>query len=304
MDQFTTTALSSGQFHQASDPALQALSGFQSSETGDQSSNNQFDPIPVLISKSSSQEARSKSDGYGLHLEGGDLENAVEEGCLHSSDEDDGEKEGGRSQVSGEETPSLDCSGSRPLLQDSDDDDVQSPVSFRNLQISSQSEGAVENQSPLVSQNHSPQLVSQAQHSGADASVDVFSKAPFQIEQDLDADGDVFSNAPFPRLPAPDIFLQAPFGRKKEASGKVYTNPAAQPRFLHPHPGSSLDQSILGQVSPLPFRPQALSKYSRHYEGPVNTDPEHSPSRVMSDGTSADPFVSAPFHLKGRHDKR
>uniref|UniRef100_A0A8C1DEL9 non-specific serine/threonine protein kinase n=1 Tax=Cyprinus carpio carpio TaxID=630221 RepID=A0A8C1DEL9_CYPCA len=249
-------------------------------------------------------EARSKSDGYGLHLEGGDLENAVEEGCLHSSDEDDGEKEGGRSQVSGEETPSLDCSGSRPLLQDSDDDDVQSPVSFRNLQISSQSEGAVENQSPLVSQNHSPQLVSQAQHSGADASVDVFSKAPFQIEQDLDADGDVFSNAPFPRLPAPDIFLQAPFGRKKEASGKVYTNPAAQPRFLHPHPGSSLDQSILGQVSPLPFRPQALSKYSRHYEGPVNTDPEHSPSRVMSDGTSADPFVSAPFHLKGRHDKR
>uniref|UniRef100_A0A8C1TRM3 non-specific serine/threonine protein kinase n=1 Tax=Cyprinus carpio TaxID=7962 RepID=A0A8C1TRM3_CYPCA len=248
--------------------------------------------------------ARSKSDGYGLHLEGGDLENPAEEGCLHSSDEDDGEKEGGRSQVSGEETPSLDCSGSRPLLQDSDDDDVQSPVSFRNLQISSQSEGAVENQSPLVSQNHSPQLVSQAQHSGADASVDVFSKAPFQIEQDLDADGDVFSNAPFPRLPAPDIFLQAPFGRKKEASGKVYTNPAAQPRFLHPHPGSSLDQSILGQVSPLPFRPQALSKYSRHYEGPVNTDPEHSPSRVMSDGTSADPFVSAPFHLKGRHDKR
>ncbi|XP_042585043.1 AP2-associated protein kinase 1-like [Cyprinus carpio] len=61
MDQFTTTALSSGQFHQASDPALQALSGFQSSETGDQSSNNQFDPIPVLISKSSSQGGHSRS---------------------------------------------------------------------------------------------------------------------------------------------------------------------------------------------------------------------------------------------------
>uniref|UniRef100_A0A8C1DEP7 non-specific serine/threonine protein kinase n=2 Tax=Cyprinus carpio TaxID=7962 RepID=A0A8C1DEP7_CYPCA len=61
MDQFTTTALSSGQFHQASDPALQALSGFQSSETGDQSSNNQFDPIPVLISKSSSQAHASNS---------------------------------------------------------------------------------------------------------------------------------------------------------------------------------------------------------------------------------------------------
>ncbi|XP_016141739.1 AP2-associated protein kinase 1-like isoform X2 [Sinocyclocheilus grahami] len=263
MDQFTTTALSSGQFH---------------------------------------QEARSKSDGYGSHSEGGDLENPVEEGCLHSSDEDDGEKEGGRSQVSGEETPSLDCSGSRPLLQDSDDDGDQSPASSRNLQMSSQSEEPVENQSSLVSQNHSPQLVSQAQHADTDASVDVFSKAPFRIGEDIDGDGDVFANAPFPRLPAqprqPDIFLQAPFGRKKEASGKVYSNPAAQPRF------SSLDQSILGQVTPLPFRPQALSKYSRHYEGPVNTNPEHRPSTVTSDGTSTDPFVSAPFHLKGRQDKR
>uniref|UniRef100_A0A9J7WUC3 non-specific serine/threonine protein kinase n=1 Tax=Cyprinus carpio carpio TaxID=630221 RepID=A0A9J7WUC3_CYPCA len=246
-------------------------------------------------------EARGKSDGYGSLLEGGDLENPVEEGCVHSSDEDDGEKEVGRSQVSGEETPSLDCSGSRPLLQDSDDDDDQSPACSRNLQMSSLSEEPVENQSSLVSQNHSP---SQAQHSGSDPSVDVFSKAPFRTGQDVDTDGDVFANAPFPRLPAqprqPDIFIQAPFGRKKEASGKVCTNP----RFLQPHPGSSLDQSILGQVTPLPFRPQALSKYSRHYEGPVNTDPEHRLSAVTSEVTSADPFVSAPFHLKGRQDKR
>ncbi|XP_052459615.1 AP2-associated protein kinase 1 isoform X9 [Carassius gibelio] len=243
-------------------------------------------------------EARGKSVGYGSLLEGGDLENPLEEGCLHSSDEDDGEIEVGRSQASGEETPSLDCSGSRPLLQDSDDDDDQSPASSRNLQMSSQSEEPVENKSSLVSQNNSQ---SQAQHSGADPSADVFSKAPFRTGQDVDADGDVFANAPFPRLPAqprqPDIFLQAPFGRKKEASGKVYTNS----RFLHSHPNSSLDQSILGQVSPLPFRPQALSKYSRHYEEPVNTDPEH--SSVTSEVTSADPFVSAPFHLKGRQEK-
>lgn len=309
MDQFTTTALSGGQSHQAS-----PLSGFQSSETGDQSSDNQFDPIPVLISKSSSQEARRKSDGYEALLEGGGgVENPVED-CLHSSDEDDGEKEGGRSQVSGEETPSLDCSGSRPLLQDSDDDDDQSPASSRILQMSSESEEPVENQSSLVSvhtQNHSPQLLSQAQHSGADPGVDVFSKAPFRIGQDSDSDGDVFANAPFARPAAqpqqPDIFLQAPFGRKKETSGKVYTNPVAQPRYLHPNPGSSLDQSILGQVTPLPFRPQALSKYSRHYEGPVNTDPEPSGEHhhnLTSDVATGDPFVSAPFHLKGRHDKR
>uniref|UniRef100_A0A9J7Z9R0 non-specific serine/threonine protein kinase n=1 Tax=Cyprinus carpio carpio TaxID=630221 RepID=A0A9J7Z9R0_CYPCA len=260
-----------------------------------------LDPLQTDPGSAALPEARGKSDGYGSLLEGGDLENPVEEGCVHSSDEDDGEKEVGRSQVSGEETPSLDCSGSRPLLQDSDDDDDQSPACSRNLQMSSLSEEPVENQSSLVSQNHSP---SQAQHSGSDPSVDVFSKAPFRTGQDVDTDGDVFANAPFPRLPAqprqPDIFIQAPFGRKKEASGKVCTNP----RFLQPHPGSSLDQSILGQVTPLPFRPQALSKYSRHYEGPVNTDPEHRLSAVTSEVTSADPFVSAPFHLKGRQDKR
>ncbi|XP_059379766.1 AP2-associated protein kinase 1-like isoform X9 [Carassius carassius] len=61
MDQFTTTALSSGPYHQASDPA-QLLSVFQSSETGDQSSDNQFDPIPVLLSKSSSQGGHSRSN--------------------------------------------------------------------------------------------------------------------------------------------------------------------------------------------------------------------------------------------------
>ncbi|XP_077079877.1 AP2-associated protein kinase 1 isoform X3 [Siphateles boraxobius] len=276
MDQFTTTALSSGQSH---------------------------------------QEARRKSDGYGMLLDGEGVENPVED-CFHSSDEDDGEKEEGQSQMSGEETPSLDCSGSRPLLQDSEDDDEQSPASSRNLQMSSESEVPIEHQSSLVSvhtQNHSPALVSQAQHPGADSGVDVFSKAPFRIGQDGDSDGDVFANAPFARPPVqpqqPDIFLQAPFGRKKETSGKVYTNPLAQPGYLHPHPGSSLDESILGQVTPLPFRPQALSKYSRHYEGPVNTEPEHKPSgehhhNLTSDVASGDPFVSAPFHLKGRHDKR
>ncbi|XP_056102787.1 AP2-associated protein kinase 1 isoform X10 [Rhinichthys klamathensis goyatoka] len=38
------------------------LSSFQCSETGDQSSDNQFDPIPVLISKSSSQGGHSRSN--------------------------------------------------------------------------------------------------------------------------------------------------------------------------------------------------------------------------------------------------
>ncbi|XP_077079880.1 AP2-associated protein kinase 1 isoform X6 [Siphateles boraxobius] len=297
---------------------LQSVSsnkGFLQGGVGTDSLIPGLDPLQTDPGSAALPEARRKSDGYGMLLDGEGVENPVED-CFHSSDEDDGEKEEGQSQMSGEETPSLDCSGSRPLLQDSEDDDEQSPASSRNLQMSSESEVPIEHQSSLVSvhtQNHSPALVSQAQHPGADSGVDVFSKAPFRIGQDGDSDGDVFANAPFARPPVqpqqPDIFLQAPFGRKKETSGKVYTNPLAQPGYLHPHPGSSLDESILGQVTPLPFRPQALSKYSRHYEGPVNTEPEHKPSgehhhNLTSDVASGDPFVSAPFHLKGRHDKR
>ncbi|XP_068079334.1 AP2-associated protein kinase 1 isoform X9 [Danio rerio] len=247
-----------------------------------------LDPLQTDLKSAALPEAEGKSDGYGI---ADDDENPTEEDFPHSSDEDDAEK-GGRSQVSGDETPSLDCSGSRPLLQDSDDEDEQSPASSRNLRMSSASEVASENQSEI-----------QAQRSGADPSVDVFSKAPFRIGQNLDDnnsnEGDVFTNAPFLRPPAqPDIFLQAPFGRKKEASGKVYTNPVIHPMFLQ---GSSIDQSILGPVAPLQFQPQELSKYSRHYEEPVNSDPEHN---MASDMSSGDPFVSAPFHLKGRHEKR
>nr|XP_055024295.1 AP2-associated protein kinase 1 isoform X7 [Misgurnus anguillicaudatus] len=300
-----------------SDPAL-PLSGFQSSETGDQSTHNQFDPIPVLISKTSSQGAKRKSNGFEALLESGEVENIIED-CLHSSDEEDDEgvgKQSEQSQVSGEETPSLDCSGSRPLLQDSEEEDDQSPVSLINLQMSPEHLPPCGLPEPSLEQNtvnHSPNLPL-----NTDPSVDVFSKAPFQIAEEADSDGDVFTNAPFPRHPAqpqqPDVFSQAPFGRKKESAGNVYSSPVAHPRFAHPHP-VSLDQSILGQMAPLPFKPQALSKYSRHYEGPLNvfdlgaSDVEN---RGTVDGghtstsdstTSGDPFVSAPFHLKGRHDK-
>lgn len=248
----------------------------------------------------------------------------IGEDCLHSSDEEDDngaedEKERELSQLSGEETPSLDCSGSRPLLQDSDEEDDQSPASSRDLQLSSDSLSCDIPKSSLVTQqnlasahnlNHSPKHL--FQHSDADPSVDVFSKAPFRIGQAADSDGDVFDNAPFPcglaHPEQPDIFLQAPFGRKKEV--KVHHHPAGHHGFARPNP-LSLDQSILDQVAPLPFRPQELSKYSRHYEGPVTTEPnvfdqgvtDIEKRDIVDHGTSGDPFVSAPFHLKGRQDK-
>nr|XP_055024296.1 AP2-associated protein kinase 1 isoform X8 [Misgurnus anguillicaudatus] len=277
-----------------------------------------LDPLQTDPGSATIPGAKRKSNGFEALLESGEVENIIED-CLHSSDEEDDEgvgKQSEQSQVSGEETPSLDCSGSRPLLQDSEEEDDQSPVSLINLQMSPEHLPPCGLPEPSLEQNtvnHSPNLPL-----NTDPSVDVFSKAPFQIAEEADSDGDVFTNAPFPRHPAqpqqPDVFSQAPFGRKKESAGNVYSSPVAHPRFAHPHP-VSLDQSILGQMAPLPFKPQALSKYSRHYEGPLNvfdlgaSDVEN---RGTVDGghtstsdstTSGDPFVSAPFHLKGRHDK-
>lgn len=202
---------------------------------------------------------------------------------MHSSDDEDE----GTGDARPSEASSLDCSGSRPLLQDFDEDEEQELDASGNLEPSDVPQSSlITHQS---SQNH---LV---QPSEPDA--DVFSKAPFRVGQEADGDVDVFANAPFPRPLAssqqPDIFLQAPFGKKKETWGTVYTHPVSPAGMQHtnvvPFNHGSHEQSVLDQVAPLPFRPQALAKYSRHYDGPdVNSD---------------DPFLAAPFHHKGPQEK-
>ncbi|KAK3565822.1 hypothetical protein QTP86_015556 [Hemibagrus guttatus] len=254
----------------------------------DQNPDSQFDPIPMLNSKTPSQEAMGKTNGYGALLEGDEAENPAE-AWMHSSDEDERTGEARPSEAS-----SLDCSGSRPLLQDFDEDEDQELDASGNLQTSSNLEPGDVPQSSLITQEPS-------QNHLVELDADVFTKAPFRVAQEADSDVDVFANAPFPRPLAsassspqqPDIFLQAPFGKKKETWGTVYTHPVPQAGMqrsnvvLFNH--GSHDQSILDQVAPLPFRPQALAKYSRHYEGPdVNSD---------------DPFLSAPFQCKGPQEK-
>ncbi|XP_072538548.1 AP2-associated protein kinase 1 isoform X2 [Salminus brasiliensis] len=285
------------------------------------------------------QEANGKANGYRVLSEGPEAENPTQR-CLHSSDEESEEEEEGEGlekdeaslRLSGDDASSHDCSGSRPLLQDSDEDEEQDTVSSGNLPGSSDLEPSVVPESSLItnqhSQNHVPQAQGQISHPELDRNADVFLKAPFRIAQEVDSDGDVFANAPFPRpmLPPqqPDIFLQAPFGRRMETQtvGAVYPHPAAQPGFQRPqlaasYPGSH-DQSILGQVAPRPFRPQALAKYSRHYEGPLASESDGAQLGMSSkgqkstgavlhtwtpDANASDPFVSAPFHLKGPQEK-
>lgn len=232
--------------------------------------------LSFFISCFCSPEPKGKTNGYGVLLEGDEAENPPED-WMHSSDEEERTDDARPSEAS-----SLDCSGSRPLLQDFDEDEDLD--SSGGLQTSTNL-GDV----PQPSLNHLDQP------SKPDA--DVFSKAPFRVTQEADSDVDVFANAPFPRPLAqsqqPDVFLQAPFGKRKETQGTVYTHPVPQAGMqrsnMVPFNHGSPDHSILDQVATLPFRPQALAKYSRHYEGPeMNAD---------------DPFLSAPFQRKGPQEK-
>uniref|UniRef100_A0AAY4AU80 non-specific serine/threonine protein kinase n=1 Tax=Denticeps clupeoides TaxID=299321 RepID=A0AAY4AU80_9TELE len=98
---------------------------------------------------------------------------------------------------------------------------------------------------------------------------DVFSKAPFLVEQEKERgeeeEADVFAKAPFLRAPPPlqqqpDVFLQAPFGVQQ------------------PHLN--------------PMAPVSGSKPA----GTASAGLTHSWTSELS---SPDPFISAPFHLKG-----
>ncbi|XP_036069501.1 AP2-associated protein kinase 1 isoform X5 [Oryzias melastigma] len=247
-------------------------------------------------------------------IEGNSLYN---EGCEHSSGDDEDEETQKDELQEEDETIDInvtghDLSGSRPLLMDSEEEEEQEPPLALNSSLHSSTapiqtpDSFHQNVSSTFTQNHST-LVSQPEK-GMDVSADVFSNAPFRIAQHDSAD--VFANAPFLRAPAvaqpeEDVFSQAPFGKKKD------------PKTTHHLAAGVLasDQGVLGQVAQQPFRPQALAKYSRHFEGPV-PEPAAAHGAASSvnlqaeplqswtaDMSSVDPFISAPFHLKAQQEK-
>ncbi|XP_041855001.1 AP2-associated protein kinase 1-like isoform X5 [Melanotaenia boesemani] len=275
---------------------------------------------------------QGESNGYSVLEEGQETE-AVEEKSLnnegyeHSSDEDEnkGVHKDEQQEVGADESnvAAHDCSGSRPLLLDSEDEeDHGSQLALHPNTVPIQPPATFHQPTPSTfAQNNSSYPPESAK--GEDVTPDVFSKAPFPIAQEDSAD--VFANAPFPRAPLVaqpqfDVFSQAPFGKKKEST-------AAHPKTSYTQAAGAQaltsDQAVLGQVAQQPFRPQALAKYSRHFEGPVPQQPEaaHSVASNVSrqaggasvpvgplhswssDMNAVDPFVSAPFHLKAPQDK-
>ncbi|XP_031160909.1 AP2-associated protein kinase 1 isoform X10 [Sander lucioperca] len=293
------------------------------------------DPFNAL-SLSDTTDVQGESNGYSVLSEGQETEPAkrgsrANEGCVHSSDEEEEEEEDEAHKEEQQDEGAVeshaaahDCSGSRPLLLDSEDEEepqlfVHSSSHSSTVPTSRPSATFHQPTPSTFAQNHSQHVHEPAK--GPDVAADVFSKAPFHVAQEETAD--VFASAPFPRAPlaAPqhfDVFSQAPFGKRKEAPGAQQSYPHAS--GVH---AVTADHGVLGQVVQQPFRPQALAKYSRHFEGPAPQKPVAAhrvvsnvnrqaavasvpvgPLRSRTSEVSAvDPFVSAPFHLKAPQEK-
>ncbi|XP_075457434.1 AP2-associated protein kinase 1 isoform X10 [Ascaphus truei] len=266
----------------------------------------------------------------------------------------------------------LDCSGSRPLLMDSDEDEGSGKAK--------DAEFATSNQEVIPTQ--SSQLYPLVQE------LDVFSTAPFGGSRMTLDDSDIFTNAPFVakttaafgQTEDADVFLRAPFSRKisveeaapcvspqglppllgldmtlagnstfrsaapgaasmktsfttgnlsahssravDSAEAAPFTGISKEPKRVENHriPGhEAAQESVFGTVVTKPFRPQSLSKYSRHY-GPqdgrsldaqpvaaykvvthtgkvsvAGSVPISSLTHRTSEIISVDPFGSAPF---------
>ncbi|KAJ3604212.1 hypothetical protein NHX12_028953 [Muraenolepis orangiensis] len=345
--------------------SLNSTSGAQDSgflmSAGETATEDQFDPIPVILS--TNQEQQGESNGYGALSDLNPTEQPEEEDspktsdCEHSSDEDqeededDEDEEDEEEEETGEEAIEADeqmgveeavdgammahdSSGSRPLLLDSEEEEDLEP-GF-GAPPTTHSASQTQQQPPPPPTFHQPLLVDASAgdlsqppppSQRSSEAPDVFSKAPFQFAQDEIAD--VFANAPFPRAQVPaaegqlDVFSQAPFGKKREAVvvGSMMASQSKTPYTpqVMAHAGTPDPQGVLGQVAPQPFRPQALAKYSRHFEGPVAAHrvvsnvsrqatvgsvpvgPPH--SWATEPGPAVDPFVLAPFHLKAPQEK-
>ncbi|KAG9488898.1 hypothetical protein GDO78_005089 [Eleutherodactylus coqui] len=275
----------------------------------------------------------------------------------------------------------LDCSGSRPLLMESDEEEGSKKVkdaAFIN------SEHPVSS-TPIYTPS---ERMVQMPAGGFSTEVDVFATAPFKSSKLSKDDSDIFSNAPFLAKSSPtlnqleesDVFLRAPFTRKisvedpisgqsysvkggeivggnstfrnsdlkvggssmktsyttgnlyahssrsiESVEASLYLNTSKESSGAENHriPGHETSQeTVFGTVVTKQFRPQSLSKYSRHYspqEGQaVDAQPiaaykvvSHSAKASVagsvpitpvtyrtSEVASADPFGLAPFPAK------
>ncbi|KAF6101796.1 AP2 associated kinase 1 [Phyllostomus discolor] len=426
LEEFAPIAISAPT-HKAEDSNL--ISGFDVPEGSDKVAEDEFDPIPVLITKNPQGLQREPNPcpvitvehfkestgvkGLPLYPDPSRVpdmktQNNLESDYLardgpssnssfHSSEEEGTDLEGDM----------LDCSGSRPLLMESEDEDesckplqgkLGAAVPFAQPEASTEQAKAVQD----GRKNQFQALIQPATDGVGEP--DVFATAPFRSSRVSADEMDIFSKAPFvskgsvaPSQPEEaDVFLRAPFTKKKSVeeltvsqstsqempvqagllsqtddvallSGldrAVYASVRSQysmagfvPQSSLPsHPvqaadhldsisprGSALEsgghpndrnkglqpqqEAISGPMAGKPFRPQSLSKYSRHYSPEDEPSPEAQPiaaykivsqtnkqsiagsvsitslSSRTTELPAADPFALAPFPSKSGKQK-
>ncbi|XP_013986502.2 AP2-associated protein kinase 1 isoform X11 [Salmo salar] len=287
------------------------ISGFEPAPSAETSNEDEFDPIPVMGSKNSSQDLQrepsscetlpgsSRTDSSGPAVE---EEHRQRLTFAHSSII----------------PPSLypDETNSHLLPSKSSDQPIK-PGQKQSQCLS-----------PPTQQHPVP-------------SPDIFLQAPFRI---AGKEGrDVFTNSPFslahkPALPS-DPFLQAPFGKRNEIAGAAVTvshppqpnnQPLSQVQPNTHHPHSILHPSVQGKAlftpvtAPRPIIQQAQPRYSRCSEVPLPQQPVAAHRVVSSVGQQAavgsvavgplhswtiggraivDPFLRAPFHPRCQQGK-
>nr|XP_036854055.1 AP2-associated protein kinase 1 isoform X6 [Manis javanica] len=427
LEEFAPIAISAPAHKAAEDSNL--ISGFDVPEGSDKVAEDEFDPIPVLITKNPQGLQREPNPcpvitvehfkestgvkGLPLYPDSSGVpdtntQNNLESDYLardgpssnssfHSSEEEGTDLEGDM----------LDCSGSRPLLMESEEEDesckplqgkLGGAIPFTQPEVSTEQEKAVQD-----ARKNQFQALIQLTTDGL-SEPDVFATAPFRSSRVPADDMDIFSKAPFvskgsvaPSQPEEaDVFLRAPFTKKKSIEELAVSQSTSQElpgqashisqtddvpllagldravcasvRAQYPmagfvqqsklpshsvqaadhldsisHRGSSLEsgghpnernkapqpqkEAVSGPVAGKPFRPQSLSKYSRHYSPEDEPSPEVQPiaaykivsqtnkqsiagsvsitslSSRTTELPAADPFALAPFPSKSGKQK-
>nr|XP_047909934.1 AP2-associated protein kinase 1 isoform X7 [Anser cygnoides] len=225
------------------------IAGFDAPEGSEKVTEDEFDPIPVLISKNSQGVQRdpalfpvvaldlckgpSGSDGLALYKGQSEM---LEVKTQHNSESDYLARDGPSSNSSfysseGEGTDHegdiLDCSGSRPLLMDSEEEEETCKLGPGFLQAGPrerrEASKDAHSQSSQVRAGEMPFPAFQSHSGEVFNEPDVFATAPFRSSRKVPDEVDVFTKAPFiskgnmaHRHPEEaDVFLRAPFTKKK-----------------------------------------------------------------------------------------
>ncbi|XP_048784299.1 AP2-associated protein kinase 1 isoform X9 [Lagopus muta] len=394
------------------------IAGFDAPEGSEKVTEDEFDPIPVLISKNSQGLQRdpalfpavpldlckgpTASDGLALYKTqpevktqtNAEFDYATRDGPSSNSSFYSSEGEG-----TDHEGDILDCSGSRPLLLDSEEEEESCRPGVGFLQAGPRERRDISReQHPHTQAAETPFPAFQLQSGEVFNEPDVFATAPFRSSRKAPDEADVFTKAPFISKSSAalrhseeaDVFLRAPFTKKKSMEElshsvpkepHVFLSPAADvqhrttpafqsldavvsgpsarlqypsgfgllsnlppsvrateehspPPAMQPEPSErspaqpSPQECMLGPVAnSRPFRPQALSKYSRHYSPEDGSGLDVQPIaayKVVSQTNrqaiagsvslaplaarttelpAADPFASAPFPSKAAKQK-